>query len=175
MLKKDFVNSNLWHIIPSVRPNSHKYTRVCVRAWASTPPMPCCEVVSQQSTDLKNPNTKFHAWYNLISKDTATKPHRQSEETKQLWRARRMAMNIRAVVACKPCGSKKTKSSEYRPCKLCKAKPLLFVNRRERQTRLVSPAKVKSRADDWLPGGTKYLLKTRDGLYLQYTLDIFDT
>ncbi len=51
-----------------------------------------------------------------------------NEDAKQLLRARRMATRNRAAAACKPCKSRKTKCSDYRPCAQCKtSKPLLCV------------------------------------------------
>ena len=44
----------------------------------------------------------------------------ESEDTKLLLRARRMATRVRAATACKQCKSKKSKCSDYRPCALCK-------------------------------------------------------
>jgi hypothetical protein len=42
-------------------------------------------------------------------------------DNKQLLKARRMAMRVRAAVACKACKQKKTKCGDSRPCSKCKA------------------------------------------------------
>ena len=41
-------------------------------------------------------------------------------DSKQLNKMRRQAMRVRAASACKPCRDRKSKCSDYRPCKPCK-------------------------------------------------------
>ena len=68
---------------------------------------------------------------------------RLSEDAKQLLRARRMATRRRAAAACKPCRSRKSKCSDFRPCARCKSSnPLMCVDSNDNKAGLLDENQI---------------------------------